>query len=95
MKDIPIFINSPILLNENKLKIYQNAKNQGYDIYNPNDTFYNDVCTPYDNENNIDVILNDRKNDYYENISLCESNCEYQEINVENKKVKCSCQFKT
>ena len=94
-KDTPIIIKSPILLNENKLKIYQNAKNQGYDIYNPNDTFYNDVCTPYDNENNIDVILNDRKNDYYENISLCESNCEYQEINVESKKVICSCEVKT
>ena len=94
-KDTPIFINAPIQLEENKLIIYQNAKNQGYDIYNPNDTFYNDVCTPFDNENILDVILNDRKNDYYENISFCESNCEYQEINVENKKVKCSCQVKT
>ena len=94
-KDIPIIINSPILLNESQFMKYKNAKNQGYDIYNPNDIFYEDLCTPFDNENLSDVLIDDRKNDYYDNISLCESNCEYQEINTENRKVKCSCEIKT
>ena len=94
-KNCPIRIKTPFILNENQFIKYQNAKKQGYDIFNPNDTFYNDVCTPFDNENYTDVIINDRKSDYYENINFCESNCQYQGIITEERKVKCSCEAKT
>ena len=94
-KNMRIVIKTPIILNDNQFIKYQNAKKQGYDIFNPNDTFYNDVCTPFNNENLTDVIINDRKKDYYENISFCESNCQYQGIIIKERKAKCSCEAKT
>ena len=94
-EDIPITITSPISLDENQFNIYKNAKNQGYDIYKSDDKFYNDVCTPYNNENDTDVVINDRKNDYYQNISLCENNCVYKGIDIETRRVNCFCKVKT
>ena len=42
-----------------------------------------------------DVILNDRKKDFYiSNITLCEENCEYEEFNIETSKAKCNCNVK-
>ena len=44
----------------------------GYDIFDPNDKFYTEVCSRYTNEYGTDVINRDRRNDYYQNYSLCE-----------------------
>lgn len=93
--DSSISLYSPIFLTEAQFKEYKNAKNQGYDIYKSNDSFYNDICTPFNSLNNVDVIQKDRIMDYYNNtILLCESTCEYGAINVETKKVKCTCNVK-
>ena len=48
----------------------------GYDAFDANSPFYNDVCTPFTNENGNDVLLDARRKDYYiENINLCGSGC--------------------
>ena len=41
--------------------------------------FYQDICTPYKTKNRTDILLSDRKNDYYNsnNTSICQENCEY------------------
>ncbi len=71
-------------------------KEQGYDIFKSSDKFYNDICSKYTSLNGTDVILNDRRNDFYiHNITLCEENCEYEDINIESLKVKCNCDIKT
>ena len=95
-KNIPITINSPIFLSDEQFNKYKNAKNQGYDIYNPNDFFYNNICTPFDSQNYVDININDRKNNYYDkDLKLCESNCKYEGINFITKKVICNCTIKT
>ena len=48
-----------------------NFKNLGIDIFNINDSFFNDICQPYSESNN-DLILEDRIKDIYQNYSLCE-----------------------
>ena len=64
---------------------------EGYDIYNKKDNFYNDICSSA-SKNNSDIILKDRKTDIYpNNITLCKDNCEYQTINLENKRMVCLC----
>ena len=68
-------------------------KNLGFDIFNINDSFFNDLCTPYSNSKN-DIILRDRIKDIYQNYSLCEENCEYNTINIENKTITCDCKVK-
>lgn len=64
------------------------------DIYNPKDSFFNDVCVPYSLDK-VDVALSDRRTDIYENISICEENCEYNGIDFENERANCTCPIKT
>ena len=67
----------------------------GYDIYNSKDSFYHSICTIFTNENGTDVPLENRKIDYFKNISFCENGCEYNGFNLTNLRVKCFCQIKT
>ena len=38
--------------------------NQGIDVYNPSDEFFNDICDKYNNKKG-DIIIKDRRNDVY------------------------------
>ena len=61
-----------------------------------NDDFFNDICYPYsENNSNTDVVLEDRVNDIYQNYSICDSNCEYEKINIEYNLIECNCTIKT
>ena len=51
-------------------------KEKGVDIFNINDKFFNDICNPYSESNN-DMILSDRVNYIYQNYTLCEEGCTY------------------
>ena len=63
--------------------------------YNPNDSFYNDICDSY-SENKIDITLYDRKGIYNKNnLALCEVNCTYINYDYNNKNVKCECPIKS
>ena len=61
------------------------------DSFDPTDNFFNDICFPFTNENNSDVIIKDRRDDYYQNISFCEKNCYFQELNFSQETIECSC----
>ena len=85
----------PIELDEDLLELYEKANNQGYDLFDPENIFYTDICTPYTSINGTDIILSDRIADILNNIgSLCEKNCGYGEVYTENKKVLCKCSTK-
>ena len=90
---IDIYI--PTNLDNETLIIYEDLKNQGYDIYNPNDTFYNDICTKYTSVNNTDLTLNDRKSIFYDNQIFCQENCQYNGINLDIMHAKCECSLST
>ena len=64
---------------------------QGYDIYNKSSDFYNEFCSPaFQGEN--DITLKDRKKYIYpNNVTLCEENCIYNGVEIENERVICSC----
>jgi hypothetical protein len=67
-------------------------KDLGYDLFNKNDSFYTDICTPYKSENGTDILLSDRKNDFYNNNeTICQANCEYSAYSSESKFLKCEC----
>ena len=91
-----INIYPPIDLDSNILRLVKHLKEQGYDLFESSDKFYNDICSSFNSFNKTDVLLNDRKNDFYiENITLCEENCEYEEFDIELLKAKCQCNIKT
>ena len=63
--------------------------------YNPDDKYYNDRCQSYTSENSIDISLYDRQNEFNSNnMSLCESNCEYKGYDTLNKIAECECNIK-
>ena len=63
----------------------------GYDIFNENSNFYNDNCAPASINGN-DIILSDRKKDFYpSNISLCNDSCYYSQVDFNTKRFTCEC----
>ena len=63
--------------------------------YNPSSDYYNNICYTYTTKNNTDITLNDRRNEYNKNnMSLCETKCEYDGYDKDEKKAKCECEVK-
>ena len=77
------------------LDLITKFKDLGVDVFNIKDEFFNDICRPYsDDESNSDMILSDRVDDIYQNISLCDGDCEYVSFNLEKMSINCSCEVK-
>ena len=95
-KGISITVNSPIIdANSIDLDKANDLANQGIDVFNSSDTFFNDLCQPFSSENNSDVTISDRRNDYYQNVSFCDIECEYEGINFETSNAICNCDATT
>ena len=78
-------------LNSGTKKLYDETKNSGYDIFNINDPFYQDICTPF-NSNGTDILLIDRIDYiYFNEDTKCQSNCQYNKYSMESKYLTCSC----
>ena len=74
-----------------QFELYKQFAEQGYDIYDINNKFYTDFCTPASIGDN-DITLEDRmKYIYPHNVTLCKSNCRYKGINIEEQRVICEC----
>ena len=72
------------------------ATADNYNVFDPNSPFYNDICTPFTNENGNDVLLDERKLDYFttEN-NLCEEGCQFLGYNEETRWFNCKCEIKS
>ena len=82
----------PVQLEEKLLHLYEDLQESGYDLFNIEDLFYNDICSPYESENGTDVLLSDRKNDFYNNnYTTCQANCQYSSFDSKYKFLKCEC----
>ena len=62
--------------------------------YNPNNSYYNDICYIYTNENGIYITIYDRKEEYNnKKLSVCPVNCIYDNYDSDNKEVICQCKI--
>ena len=95
--DVDIKIENTVKISNEELNLDKALEvfEYGYDIYNSNDSFYTSICTIFTNGNGTDVPLENRKSDYYTNISFCEDGCYYDGINLTSLRVSCSCKIKT
>ena len=66
------------------------------ELSNIDDPFYNDICTLYTTDVDTDMTLNDRRKEFYVNISLCENNCVLKKVINKDLNVKsvCNCKIK-
>ena len=79
-------------LSEETKKIYEEMKAKGYNMFNIEDPFYNDICTPYKSDNNTDIILSDRINYIYNNKdSQCQTNCQFSSYLLNSVYINCTC----
>ena len=95
-----IFINiyTPITLKESTDSLFQRMSNSGYDLFNLNDSFYNDICSTYTTQDGTDLTLLDRKKIIYDkntNISMCQEGCILLNYNATLKKANCDCKVQT
>ena len=91
--EIDVYV--PLELNDHTNDLYELGDKYGYDILNENDSFYNEICTPYSSEDKTDMGLNDRTEKIFNrSITLCEDGCVYEFYNTTSKKAKCRCEVK-
>ena len=90
--DTKIDIYIPIQLSEEAQQLYEDLKSQGYNLFDKNDIFYTDICTPFKSKNGTDILLSDRYNNFFiPNQLNCQKNCEYSDYLPDSKYLKCEC----
>ena len=68
--------------------------NNNINVYDRDHPFFTDICYQYTYDNEKDMILQDRVDLYYQDISnICEKNCE-PKADFDKKIIKCECQLK-
>ena len=93
-----VIINVPFFLDSYLEFLYERLRISGYNLFDANDAFYNDICTVYSTENETDILLYDRRMDIYRktlNISLCQVGCKFLSYNSKTKKAECDCPIQT
>ena len=76
----------------------QSAKSlseQGIDVFDASNAFFNDICYPYESPDAKDIILNDRRKDIYKNATFCEDGCSYLGMNYTLMFANCECDSST
>ena len=97
-KNDTIKIQVPKILEETKLSLISHLEEYGYNIFDINDTFYNDICATYTAQNGADMTLKSRKEIIYDSVKdtvLCQDGCEFQSFNTSTSSANCLCQVQT
>ena len=94
-KNNGIDISFPIDIEEEITLLYNNLKEEGYDLFDISNKFYFDICTPFTAENGADVLLQDRLYYFFSkivNLTTCPSNCKYSTFSIDTKYLYCQCE---
>ena len=62
-----------------------------YDMYLANNIFFSDICSEFKSDKNWDVELDERRDNYYQNVSFCEGNCVLEGFDYKSISVTCDC----
>ena len=89
-----ISLSVPVKLKDQTLSLYTSLNESGYNLFDSNDSFYNDICTPYTTENGTDIILIDRKEIIVEignDMNLCQKGCKLKSYDLKTNRAICIC----
>jgi len=68
--------------------------NKDINVYDRDHPFFTDICYQYTTEQGDDMILEDRVNEYYQDISnICEKKCK-PKADFDKRIIKCGCELK-
>ena len=91
-EDTPVDIYIPLVLSEELIELYNELKELGYNLFDINDKFYQDICAPYRSPNGTDVLLADRVRFIFDNEEIkCPSGCKTSDYSIETQDLKCKC----
>ena len=79
-------------INDDTISLYDSLSESGYNLFDCEDDFYNDICSIYTSENGTDMTLEDRKKEIYSisgNKTMCQTGCIFESYNKTTKKAKC------
>ena len=96
-ENISATINVKTSLTDKDIDLYNSLKEYGYNYFDSNDNFYNDICSLYTSKDGTDVLLSDRQkllNDQ-KNVSFCQQNCYFISYNSTINMANCSCSIQT
>ena len=94
-KNEKIEVYTPVQMTDEYIKDYYKIGEQGYNILDANDSFYNDICSQFTSDDNTDMILLDRKKNYYNiDVIQCEAGCSYKNIDFAQRQLQCECPIK-
>jgi len=90
-----IQVYTPLQATDEYIDDYHKISEQGYNILDSNDNFYNDICSQFTSEDNTDMILLDRKKKYYDiDLTQCDEGCSFKNVNLDQKQLQCQCPIK-
>ena len=96
-KDDIIILNENlnVMLNENDTyyTIQTSLTEQGINIFETSDPFFNDICYNFENPLKKDIPLYYRKKYIYPNTSECDQGCQNEDTNLEEMIATCHCKF--
>ena len=95
-KNVSIKIQIPVTLHESHMSLISSLEDEGYNIFNLNDSFYNDICSTYTAQNGADMTLSSRKTIIYDSIKdiyLCQDGCEFESFDTSTSKAQCACKI--
>ena len=83
----------PLALKQYKMDLILKTKELGYNIFDLNDSFYNDICSVF-TYNNSDLSLSERKSliDLSDE-KLCINNCSYSNYDINSLRSICICKI--
>ena len=95
IKKISTNINLNTHFSEPEIEEAKKMYDKGIIVYDRESPFFTDICYEYTSENGKDMILEDRVDEFYQNVdNICENNCK-MDADFENKILKCICNLKT
>lgn len=90
-KNLKVSSNKPIMKNDILRRANIIFDEFGYNILNSSDPFYIDICLPITSDFETDVLIEDRFDHFYSNLSFCEANCDLLNFNLTEYRAQCSC----
>ena len=67
---------------------------QNIDIFNASSEFYSDICFHFESPYEKDIVIKDRIQIFYPNVTLCDTGCIYKGLNFTSLTAICECIFR-